>query len=428
MVPRFLSSAIEKGWQVTSLDNLIMSKVIIGHLDGNHGNLYPRNSEFVDSGIKYISANALIDGRADLSKSKFLTAERGAQFKKGVAKNGDVLFAHNATVGPVALLNTTDEYVILSTSLTYYRCDLTKVDNHYLVQYMSSPAFIRQYEKIMKQTTRNQIPITAQRDFYFVLPPLLEQRKIAKTLSTWDKAISTTERLINNSKQQKKALMQQLLTGKKRLLDDSDKPFDEEWITNTLGDLSQVSSSKRVMKSDYVEQGIPFYRSKEIILKSSGKALNDIIFISQQKYEDLESKFGSPVKGDILITAVGTLGVPYLVKQNEKFYFKDGNLLWLRNITDRVDTGYLLFYLKSELFQNSIDAVTGGSSQKALTIIKLSELEVKLPSIVEQRKIEAVLTNADKEIELLEQQLADLKQEKKALMQQLLTGKRRVKV
>ncbi len=260
-----------------------------------------------------------------------------------------------------------------------------------------------------------------------LVPPLSEQRKIAKILSAWDKAISTTDLLIDNRKQHKKALMQQLLTGKKRLFDDSGKPFEGEWIQISLGEISHVSSSKRVMKSDYVEHGIPFYRSKEVILKSAGKNLKDVIYISKQQYENFNSKFGSPTEGDILITAVGTLGVPYLVKKDETFYFKDGNLLWLRGIVDTANPDYILFYMKSDQFQNRVKAVTGGSSQKALTIIKLSELEVQLPSIDEQQKVAEVLTIADKEVELLEQQLADLKQEKKALMQQLLTGKRRVK-
>ena len=414
MVPNFLQSAIEQGWDVTRLNDLIKSKAILGHLDGNHGNLYPRNSEFVDSGIKYISANALIDGSVDLSKSKYLTAERGSQFKKGVAKDGDVLFAHNATVGPVALLNTKDEYVILSTSLTYYRCNLTKVDNHYLVQYMSSPAFTRQYERIMKQTTRNQLPITAQRDFYFVLPPLPEQRKIAKILSTWDNAISTTERLIDNSKQQKKALMQQLLTGKKRLFDDSGKPFDGEWEEVKLADVVEFNNGKGHEKH-IVEDG------KYLVVNSKYISSDGLV------KKTTDSAFCLANVGDVLMVMSDVPNGKAIAKclyvdTSEKFTV---NQRVARFRPKSINSIFLYYTLNRNSYYLQFD---DGVKQTNLRKDEVLDCPVFRPSDEEQQKIASVLVNAEQEIELLEQQLADLKQEKKALMQQLLTGKRRVTV
>lgn len=413
MVPNFLQNAIEQGWDVTRLNDLIKSKAILGHLDGNHGNLYPRNSEFVDSGIKYISANALIDGSVDLSKSKYLTAERGSQFKKGVAKDGDVLFAHNATVGPVALLNTKDEYVILSTSLTYYRCNLTKVDNHYLVQYMSSPAFTRQYERVMKQTTRNQLPITAQRDFYFVLPPLPEQRKIAKILSTWDKAISTTERLIDNSKQQKKALMQQLLTGKKRLLDDSGKPFEGVWEEVKLSKVADVVMGSSPKSSSYNEnsEGLPLIQGNADI--KNRKSAPRIYTCEVTKKCSI---------GDILLSVRAPVGT---VAKSEH------NACIGRGISAiSAKKHHIQEYLYQWLlwFEPRWEKYSQGSTFEAVNSNDIKSLHLIVPTLTEQAKIASVLSNADQEIELLEQQLADLKQEKKALMQQLLTGKRRVSI
>jgi len=427
MVPNFLQSAIEQGWDVTRLNDLIKSNAILGHLDGNHGNLYPRNSEFVDSGIKYISANALIDGSVDLSKSKYLTAERGSQFKKGVAKDGDVLFAHNATVGPVALLNTKDEYVILSTSLTYYRCNLTKVDNHYLVQYMSSPAFTRQYERIMKQTTRNQLPITAQRDFYFVLPPIPEQRKIAKILSTWDKAIRTTERLIDNSKQQKKALMQQLLTGKKRLLDDSGKPFEVEWEELSMDELSVITRLAGAEYSDVWETDpkgeITALRGFNI--GNNKLVLNNVERITKElSLKLIRSKLNV---GDIVFPCVGSIGKACLIRENDCYHINQ-NIAKItpKNLITPLFLTYLLLSVKS---YKQILKFNTSSSQPNVLVGNLRKFVFNIPkNIDEQKKIATVLSNADKEIELLEQQHADLKQEKKALMQQLLTGKRRVKV
>ena len=104
-----------------------------------------------------------------------------------------------------------------------------------------------------------------------------------------------------------------------------------EFKTYTLDQLCIVGSSKRVHLSDYVEQGIPFYRSKEVIELSSGKNISEQLFISSEKYSEIKSKFPVPQENDVLITAVGTIG-EILVVKDPNFYFKDGNLIWLRNI------------------------------------------------------------------------------------------------
>ena len=426
MVPSFLKSAEDRGWKVERLEHLIANKVIVGHLDGNHGSLYPRSSEFIDSGIKYISANALINGKVDLTKAKFLSIERGSQFKKGVAKSGDVLFAHNATVGPVGILETTDEFVIISTSLTYYRCNPSKIDNVYLSQFMASPSLIRQYERIMKQTTRNQIPITAQRDFYFVLPPLPEQQKIAKILSTWDKAISTTERLIGNSTQQKKALMQQLLTGKQRLLDESGQRFAGEWEEYKLGEITDFIRDGTHGTHKRYESGVPMLSAKNIT-KENTVDFDDAPYISEEDYNKIHARY-TIKSGDILLTVVGTLGRVALVPEELAEKFTLQRSVAIIRVAKGVCNQFLMQLFSSSDFTHLLHRKSNSTAQAGVYLGELGKLKILLPSFEEQQKIATVLTNADKEIELLEQQLADLQQEKKALMQVLLTGKVRVLV
>lgn len=172
-------------------------------IDGNHGSNYPRKSEFVAEGVPYLSANCLKNDVVDFSEAKFLTKERAASIRKGVARNGDVLFAHNATVGPVALLQTEFNQVILSTSLTYYRCNPDYVNSGYLSHYMRSPLFRRQYEAVMRQSTRNQVPITMQRRFVYLIPPLERQGEIAERI---DSMRVETLHLEENYKQKLRAL------------------------------------------------------------------------------------------------------------------------------------------------------------------------------------------------------------------------------
>ena len=171
-----------ESWERVSLLELLDRKWITSHLDGNHGGDYPRKSEFVESGVPYISAKCLINGEIDMSRAKYLMKERAGSLRKGIAKNEDVLFAHNATVGPVAILDTDEEKVILGTSLTYYRCNKDFILPEYLAQYMVSYEFTSQYTSIMRQSTRNQVPITKQREFIHVIPPIEEQADIAESL------------------------------------------------------------------------------------------------------------------------------------------------------------------------------------------------------------------------------------------------------
>ena len=196
-------------FEVRSLQNMLDDGIITYHLDGNHGSDYPRNEEFVESGVSYISANCIIDDTVKLNLAKHLTEERAAKLRKGIAQDEDVLFAHNATVGPVAILHTRETKVILGTSLTAYRCNKQRILPAYLKAYMQSEGFVRQYTKDMKQTTRNQVPITAQRKYLFIVPPLSLQNQFAAFVERVDQQKQTVQQSLEKLELMKKALMQE---------------------------------------------------------------------------------------------------------------------------------------------------------------------------------------------------------------------------
>ena len=173
-----------------------------------------------------------------------------------------------------------------------------------------------------------------------------------------------------------------------------------EFKTYTLDQLCIVGSSKRVHLSDYVQQGIPFYRSKEVIELSSGKNISEQLFISSEKYSEIKSKFPVPQENDVLITAVGTIG-EILVVKDPNFYFKDGNLIWLRNINfEIIDIDYLYYFLKSDLFQKTIKYNNIGAVQKALTIDFFKTVKITLPSLDNQRKLVSVLKSIGKKLKI----------------------------
>lgn len=197
--------------------------------------------------------------------------------------------------------------------------------------------------------------------------------------------------------------------------------FNDEWSINKLDEISSLTSSKRIYSSDYVETGIPFYRGAEITQLKNNEEIKEKLFISTEKYNELKNKFGAPKKDDILVTGVGTLGNVYKIRDNAEFYFKDGNLIWIKDIT--INPDFLELYL--ETFKNEMLKLAIGSTQKALTIVSLEKLKVKYPNIQEQRKIANFFEVLDNKIRLLSEKYNYYIDFKKYLMQQIFAQKLR---
>lgn len=170
-----------------------------------------------------------------------------------------------------------------------------------------------------------------------------------------------------------------------------------EWKEYKLGDVCSISSSKRIFASEYKNAGIPFYRGKEIIEKQKGNNISNELFISHNRYIEIKEKFGVPQEGDLLLTSVGTLGIPYVVK-NEEFYFKDGNLTWFKNFKG-LNSLYLYYWFLSPDGRHEIDSKAIGSTQKALTIDALSKFCINLPNLNAQKQIINILSSLDAKIE-----------------------------
>lgn len=183
-----------------------------------------------------------------------------------------------------------------------------------------------------------------------------------------------------------------------------------EWKKVRLGDIATVTSSKRVFANQYTKTGIPFYRQKEIIEKNRGEELSEQLFISNDLYRKMKMNYGVPQKNDLLITGVGvTLGIPYLVK-DETFYFKDGNLIWLKDISENVNSQFIFYYINSAEGQKTIWVRTIGSAQPALTIDLVKQFQFPCPPLETQQKIAEILSAYDdliennrKQIKLLEE-------------------------
>ncbi|HHL9082544.1 TPA: restriction endonuclease subunit S [Escherichia coli] len=404
---------VPKGWEIKHLSELA-SKIS----DGIHKTpLYADTSE-----IYFINGNNLKSGSIVIQDSTKCVDENDAINHRKDLGVRTLLMSINGTIGNLAYYQ--GENVVLGKSASYINIkDSVNLDFIYYV--LSSSKTQAFYESELTGTTIRNLSIKSIKSTEILTPPLPEQKKIAQILSTWDKAISVTEKLLTNSQQQKKALMQQLLTGKKRLLDENGTRFSETWKLYALSKLFQ-----------------------RVTTKNNGKSNNVVTISGQHGLIKQEDFFKKTVASD-------TLDGYFLLKKGQFAYNKSysngypmGAIKRLNRYPEGVVTTlYICFelttpqkscgdywehYFESGLLNNSLSQIAHeGGRAHGLLNVKPSDffsLKVAVPGFEEQQKIASVLSAADTEISTLEKKLACLKDEKKALMQQLLTGKRRVKV
>ncbi|CAH8191198.1 Type I restriction-modification system, specificity subunit S [Vibrio aestuarianus] len=335
-------------------------------------------------------------------------------------KSGDVLYVRSNgnkdLIGRCLFFPEVTEKLSFSGFTIRGRVTSKAILPNYLALLSRSEIVKQQFSKNGGGTNISNLSQQILNDVVVPLPSIEEQRKIAETLSTWDKAITTTEKLIEASKQQKKALMQQLLTGKKRLMNpETGKAFDDEWEYVRAGNVFLTRSNKK-HNSD-----LPILA----ITQDQGAVPRELIDYKVSVTDDSISGYKVVEQGDFIISLRSFQGgIEY---SRYKGICSPAYVILYPKL-ELVD-GFYKYHLKSHPFIQAMKSrLEGIRDGKIISYKYFSEIKLPRPSLEEQQKIASVLTTADKEIEVLETKLAHLKQEKKALMQQLLTGKRRVKV
>ena len=176
------------------------------------------------------------------------------------------------------------------------------------------------------------------------------------------------------------------LDGIERCIDD-EIPFEipNSWAWRRLGSIATVQSSKRVFEKDYVAEGIPFFRSKEIGDLYRGEEIHLQLFITKEHYDRLKREYGVPKPGDILITSVGTIGNSWICDGRE-FYYKDGNITQIC-ANPYLSSQYIQLFINSSLFIEQAQSTVSGTAYNALTIIKLKNMLIPVPPLSEQHRI-----------------------------------------
>lgn len=248
-------------------------------------------------------------------------------------------------------------------------------------------------------------------------PSLPEQNRIVKILDevfeNVEKAKENAEKNLKNSKELFESYLQNIFANQ-----------GKDWEEKSLEELGQITSSKRIYKKEYAKDGVPFYRIKEIKELAHGKAITLELFISNKRYKEIKDTFGVPLIGDILMTAVGTIGEIYVVKNDEEFYFKDGNVLWFKDFNS-VDSNFLKYVLMS--FVEQIKKLSKGSAYSALTIEKIEKHKIFIPKLIsDQKTIVKKLDTLSEQTKKLEgvykRKLSDLEELKKSVLNKAFKG------
>lgn len=204
------------------------------------------------------------------------------------------------------------------------------------------------------------------------IPDIETQKEIAAILSSLDDKIELNLQMNQTLEVMAQSIFKEWCTTE-------NEEIPNGWSFKELGELVDVSSSKRIFREEYTLIGIPFFRGKEVTQLSNGESISTELFISNERYEEIKKKFGVPEVGEILITSVGTIGSIWLVDTDLPFYFKDGNVTWIKNYKTQIKGGFIYQWLKSKDAQEQIKSVTIGSTQQALTISALKGLKILIP-------------------------------------------------
>ena len=200
----------------------------------------------------------------------------------------------------------------------------------------------------------------------------------------------------------------------------------EDWGVTALGNLCEVTSSKRVFQSDWRAEGVPFYRARELAVLGETGSVDNELFITKEMYERFKRAFGVPAAGDMLVTGVGTLGKTYVVKGDHDFYFKDGNIIWFK-VGHHASSDFLNQLYLTPVVTKQINDNSAGTTVGTYTISGAKKTVVPLPPTkAEQEAIAKALSDTEALIESLQQLVAKRRQIKQGAMQSLLTGQQRL--
>ncbi|MCY6355375.1 restriction endonuclease subunit S [Clostridium sp. ZS2-4] len=389
-----------------------------------------KKSFLVEKGYKVYGQENVFNNDFNIG-NRYIDKERFNKLSSCKLKSGDLVISMMGTVGKTAIVPFNIEEGIMDSHLIRLRVNEDIYDKNLLAQLIRNSELVKkQIRKLSVGGIMEGLSSTIIKQLKFPIPPLHEQQKIADILSTVDIQIDQTDKLIEKTKDLKKGLMQKLLTkgiGHTEFKKTEVGEIPVEWEVRLLGNICNLidgdRSSNYPSPNEIVDKGILFLSTSNI--KDNKLIYNECKFITEQKFNSLRK--GKLEKEDLIITLRGTIGS--VAKFNSDKYqtgFINAQMLIIRSL--EIFPNYLCKYLISDISKKQIEIISSGSAQPQLTKKDLSNLKIAVPSNKEQKQIANILSSVDEKVQQYETKKEKLQELKKGLMQQLLTGKKRVKV
>ena len=324
-----------------------------------------------DGKNKYLRITDIDDATHEFLKSDLTTPLADlAMSADYLLEEGDLLFARTgASVGKTYLYRQYDGTVYFAGFLIRAR-----------IEESADPEFV--YQATLTDAYKKFVAITSQRsgqpgvnaqeyaDYQLMLPSRTEQQQIGMTLRSLDNLITLHQR-----KCQYRGLYGHL-----------------SWEQRKLGELMDVASVRRVRQEDWTNVGVRFLRARDLVAFAKNEAIEDPLFISDEMYREYSAQSGKVVVGDLLVTGVGTIGVPWLVTSENPVYFKDGNIIWFKN-QNTIDGEFFYHSFTAHAIQSYIKEAAGIGTVGTYTIETGKKTPIWLPLEREQRQIAAFMTS-----------------------------------
>lgn len=297
--------------------------------------------------------------------------------------------------------------------------------NRLLIEYLNSFDFTG----FVTGTTRLKLTQASMNKIIIPLVPLAEQQRIVERIESLfaklDEAKENMQNVLEGFETRKAAILHKAFTGELTAKWRKQHGVSmDTWEEKKLGDVTDILSSKRIYKNEYVNEGIPFFRSSEIVDLYEYGYTEPKFFISKDRYDEINKKYGVPEVGDLLVTSVGTIGKTWIVDER-KFYYKDGNITQVKK-NSSINMKYLNYFICSENFKKQVSDTVAGTAYNALTIIKFKNILISIPTLPEQteivRIIDGLLAKEQQANELSENALAKIDLIKKAILARAFRG------
>jgi type I restriction enzyme S subunit len=408
---------IPNDWAIKELiDFCIDSKRAI--VDGPFGSNL-KTEHFKESGIPVINSSFVTNMFFNAEEYVYVDNELFQREIRSKVVPGDIIMAKiGARCGASAILPESHPVSILSGNSLKISINEKENSKEFVWFHLINEYLKNQFKDCKSVGAQPAISIPHLKKLKLLKPPLPEQKAIARVLSTADAAIQTTEKLITQKELRKKWLMQQLLTGKKRL-----KGFNGEWKSEILGNVVNLQHGYQFRDDDFVEEGIPVIKIRNVI--GYDLVLTDMTFVDSRRLEEFKSVVIE--NGDLLMSLTGNIGRVVEVKGIDKPMFQNYRVGKFTPIDKQVTKALLKFILSSDILYRQFNGLANQSAQANFGKQDMDKLKFSFPiSIEEQTAIAQVLQAADKEISLLKAKVEKLREQKKGLMQVLLTGKKRL--